>query len=219
METQSERLAAIEKKEAELNAREAELRKNEIDLDYDNKKPNFPPLIHLIYHNITEEIPIAKQAFVRTAFIAFIVFVVSLLLNIISCCTVGTMENSSVSLGYNIVFSVIYLALGTVLCFQLNYFRLYTMAKSNDIGVSWIIFQVALVLFCAYLAVGFNDSGSVGVITMIDMFSKSTSSFAKVLAIITSVVLLGSAVFEVFVMIRGFTVFKSSAVPSRSFGI
>ena len=209
---QTERLASIQRKEAELNRREAALRAQEIDID-EGKEPNFPPLFHLVYHNIREDIPIRYQAFMRTTFIFFIAYVVTLFFNFFTCCFSGYINSPSHHVGYYVIFSLVYFILGTILGFQLNYYRLYKMLKKSDIGISWIIFQIGIVIFCGVLAAGFINGGSMGVISMIDMLQRSQVLFPKVLAIIDAVLLILVAVSQAYIFIRGLTAYKSSAVP------
>lgn len=212
---QTERLAAIQRKEAELSQREAALRAQEIDVD-DGKEPNFPPFFHMVYHDIKEEIPIRFQAFVRTAFIFFFFYVITYFFNFFTCCFSGYIDAPNHHVGYYVIFSLVYFLLGTVLDFQTNYYRLYKMTKKDDIGMSWIVVQILMVIYVGIIAAGFVDGGSMGVISMIDMLQRCHVLFPKVLAIIDCVLLLLVAVSQVYLFIRGLTAYKSSAAPSNS---
>lgn len=212
-----QRFQAIQAKEADLRRREEALRAQSVQLD-DTKQPNFPPFVHLVYHNISEEIPIRAQWTVRLAFFGLIGLAIGAIVNFIAACTVGTIgtsESHPYSLGKNIVFSLIIGALAVPLYFKINYFKLYENVKT-DLKMTWFALQ-ALWIGCVGLGLaGLKNSGLIGVITLIDAISKSTSGFCKIMCII-STAFWGLLVFlNVFLFGKVMVLFKTSGISQLS---
>ncbi|KAH0785212.1 secretory carrier-associated membrane protein 1-like [Histomonas meleagridis] len=212
------RYYAIQQKEEELKRREKALKKVNVEIEEDTKPPNFPPFCSVVYHNIAEEIPIASQWTVRIAFIMIIALTVTVIVNLIACCTTGTINvggaGAKYSAGTNIVFGVIIGVLSVPLAFKINYFKLYTQCKLNDVKLGWFALQAIFIICYGYAAVGMKNCGVIGIITMLDGIA-SGSGFCKVMSIISAVLWVCGTVVEVFLFGRVMVLYKSSgSAPS-----
>ncbi|KAH0791590.1 secretory carrier-associated membrane protein 1-like [Histomonas meleagridis] len=213
------RYYAIQQKEEELKRREKALKKANVEIEEDTHPPNFPPFCSVVYHNIAEEIPIASQWTIRIAFIMILALAVLVIINLIACCTTGTIKlggsGASYSVGANIVFGVIIGILSVPLAFKINYYKLYTQAKTNNITLGWFALQAIFILCFGYAAVGLKNNGVIGIITMLDALAAG-SGFCKVICIISAVLWVLGTLVEIFLFGRVMVLYKGSGAPQPS---
>ena len=202
------RYAEIQRKEAELRAREDALRKEQMTL-VTEKEPNFPPLIHLVYHNIAEEIPSGAQATVRLAFAGQILFVVSTLLNLLSGFGMSPLSGTY-TFAYYIIFPIVIFLFGVPLCFKINYYKFYSDVKTGDLGIGWLCLQILLVILSGVAAVGLKDTGLCGFIVAIDSM-KTNSAYLKIMSFITASFFILLCVYQVFIFGKGLVLYKNNS--------
>lgn len=210
-ETTAERFARLQAKEQELKQREANLKKQDVDLD-DEKPNNFPPCCPFMYHDLSD-LPIIATWTIKLAFIAQFIWMGTLLINFIGACCTGTIKTSGsgYSVGKNVVFSIIYAILGVPLAFRLNYCKLYDQARHDHIKGTFFVLQ-ALFIACHILAfVGLQNWGLMGVITTIDCISASTSGFAKAMIVISCFLWAGSGLLQIFLFGRIMILYKNNS--------
>jgi hypothetical protein len=112
-------------------------------------------------------------------------------------------------MGQNIVFGVIILLLAAPLAFRITYLRLYRYCKRESIPITLLVFQAGLFLFIAIAAVGFGDSGMVGVIMMIDAVGYGGAKGAVAIAVISGLMWLLLCAFELFLLGRMLLLYKA----------
>lgn len=216
-ETTEERYRRLQAKEEELARRENALKKQDVNLD-DEKVNNFPPFCPFMRHDITADIPLAYQWTVRLAFIGQFIFAGTLLINFIGACTTGTIKlksGSGYSLGKNIIFSIIYFLLGIPCAFKINYMKLYSECAKKDIKCLYFALQGIFIGINGFACVGLKDWGLMGIITVIDAISASTSGFCKAIIIIACILWGCSALLQVFLFGRFMLLYKNSGVPQQ----
>lgn len=215
-ETTAERYARLQAKEDELARRENELKKQDVNIDAE-KPNNFPPCFPFMRHDITTDIPLSFQWTIRLAFIGQFIFAGALFINFIGACTTGTIKlksGSGYSLGKNIIFSIIFLILGIPCAFRINYMKLYSQAAKKDIKCLYFALEGIFVGINAFAVVGLKDWGLMGIITVIDALSASTSGFCKAMITIACILWAGSALLQIFLFGRIMQLYKVSGNPT-----
>ena len=202
-----ERYNRIQRKEEELKQREAALREQQLGIEED-RAPNWPPCCPFIYHDITEEIPMANQTAVKVAFWLQFVWAIALIINVIASFGVGAMNSDAYPLATYIVFSIIYAILGIPLAFRINYMKFYEQCKNNDLGACWFLLELIFFALNVYAAVGVPKSGLCGVLCAIDAISKG-SGYIRAMSIVTSIVFVCSALGQGFIGSRAFILYKT----------
>jgi hypothetical protein len=164
-----------------LRAREAELRERQHRLQADRAEvipsPNFPPWAPMVIFDPARDIPEDAWACVTTSLYGLIAAVASVCLNIIAVLCVRGLGR-----GFNHVWSLIFAFIqgfGTAyVILTYSFSRLYAACHKRDIPFSWIVSQFLIVGWTGYLAIGFPDSGCVGIATFLDLLAKSPSRFS-----------------------------------------
>jgi uncharacterized membrane protein (UPF0136 family) len=200
-----------------LQAREAALLRRQQQL-HDSpsasvRTPNWPPHFSFLYVSLDSDIPRSAHSCIKTALLGIILSLVQSLIDIIACSSISGLpsHNYVKSIIFSIIFGLLtcYLTIG--ICFD----KLYTACKVHDVPFSYVIMQFGLIGWIAYLCVGFPNSGSVGVATLIDLIAKSGSVWSIVIAAVNSAILLGSFVVQVTVMRKAQKYQKISGVPEN----
>ncbi|KAK8900360.1 hypothetical protein M9Y10_002687 [Tritrichomonas musculus] len=173
-----QRYEAIKAKEAELERREEALRKNNVDI-VNEKPPNFPPHCPFVRHDIAADIPIEFITTMKIAFVLFCFTSATLFINLISCGTTVTIKvgkGKGYSLGYNLVFGILYFLLTIPLAFKINYYRLYTQCTQRNVKMTWFALEGIYIAFHAYASAGVKNSGLIGLIALIDALSAGSGA-------------------------------------------
>ena len=177
-----ERYEAIQRKEKELEEREKDLRKQNVEITED-QSPNFPPFCPIVHHDIPTDIPIEYMWTVRFSLILLVSLSVELVINFIAACT----SKNFASLGKNIVFSLIFMIVTIPIAFKVNYYKLYTSCKRRNLTLIWFALEAGMIAFCVIAAVGISSSGLMGIITCIDALANGSGA-AKVFCTIAAVI-------------------------------
>ena len=155
--------------ESKLNAREVEVHVNQPT----SMPPNWPPFYPLVYYNI-EDVTALLRPFVKDALYAWCLSTFSFLFNWLGCLALlGANITSISSPGSKITLSTLYLFIGSALSLDLNFLSVYRALKSDSSSFAFIKIFLSLgftTIYEAILALGFEDSGSVGLISMLNIF-------------------------------------------------
>jgi hypothetical protein len=162
----------------------------------------------MLYHNITEEIPIHSQWFLRLCIINVIVFLILAPVNFIACCTSGQFGED---LSQNIIFSIVIGLLTGPLAFRITYKKLYLQSKTDDFSLWGLAVKALLFAWIAIGAAGIPGSGMVGIAMAIDALGSGTASgFTKAIVLITTITYVASAVLEFYLLGRLLMLFKGT---------
>ena len=145
------------------------------DLGFFEPEPNWPKFYPIVHFDINE-VDTAYRPYVNSAFFAWIVMAVTFLLNFIGTLlllTTGTVFDSP---GTKIAFSALYFFLVVPLALNLDAVSVYKAMKTAPSTLTYTKIFISLSLTFVFefvLFLGFDDSGSLGIITTIKLFSKS----------------------------------------------
>jgi hypothetical protein len=211
------RYEAIQRREADLRRREDALRKQNVTVDAINP-PNFPPFYPMLYHNITEEIPISMQWFLRIALAAICALLITAILNLISAFTSKSFKTDGTTseAAENVIFAVIIGLLTAPLAFRVTYVREYREFKASDISLVTIALQALLFAWVTFCAVGVHGAGAVGVLMTIDCMGSDSGGFVKAMAGIACTLWLLLAATEFFLLGRLLLLYKGTGTQVRS---
>ncbi|KAA8525704.1 hypothetical protein F0562_007559 [Nyssa sinensis] len=171
------------KKEKELAAWEADLKRRERDIKrredavasvgvpVDNK--NWPPFFPIIHHDIANEIPVHAQRLQYLAFASWLGIVLCLVFNVIAV-IICWIRGGGVKIFF---LATIYALLGCPLSYVLWYRPLYrAMRTDSALNFSWFfLFYLLHIGFCIFAAIAppivFHGKSLTGILAAIDVFS------------------------------------------------
>jgi len=165
------RLDDLERRERELQAREAELarRQEHIRLHGRNNWPFFFPLI---YHSIPDEIPEQYQPLISRLYQLWLILLITLIINLVACIFVLTSGSSDGA--KDLGSSITYLPVIGILSFLLWYRPIYNayMKEQSLYYYLYFFFCGWHLLFSVYMILGIPSTGSAGLIQTVSMFSR-----------------------------------------------
>lgn len=171
------------KKEKELSAWDADLKRRERDLKrredavgsanipVDDK--NWPPFFPIIHHDIANEIPVNAQRLQYLAFASWLGIVLCLVFNVIAV-TVCWIKHGGVKIFF---LATIYALLGIPLSYVLWYRPLYrAMRTDSALKFGWFfLFYMLHIGFCIFAAIAppivFHGKSLTGILAAVDVFS------------------------------------------------
>ncbi|GAB4834798.1 Secretory carrier-associated membrane protein 5 [Ancistrocladus abbreviatus] len=171
------------KKERELTAWEADLKRKELDIkrredavgraNIPTDDKNWPPFFPIIHHDIANEIPIHAQRLQYLAFASWLGICLCLVYNIMAVIVCWVRGG-----GVKIFFlAIIYALLGCPLSYVLWYRPLYhAMRTDSALKFGWFfMFYLLHVAFCIFAAIAppivFHGKSLTGILAAIDVFS------------------------------------------------
>lgn len=190
-------LAAYEER---LNALEQSLSRQETELadaraaDGD-LPPNWPkcyPLVHFDLGDVPEE----TRAHAKSAFFCWVIMAVAFALNWIGTLSLLSVKDTIDSPGSKIALSSLYLFVIVPLALDLDAMAVYNVLRRGGGTFDFLKVFIALGVTCIFelvLAVGMESSGSVGLITTIDLFSNKYAGVGVFSLLVTAA--LGFAAF------------------------
>jgi hypothetical protein len=182
------RLEELLARQAELRERDARLRNSRAEIV---PEPNFPQFAPTIVFDLDRDIPKLAHPCVTASLHGLIAVIVSSFVNVLAILSVRGLSNFHFV--RSMVFGLIQ-GFGTVyVVFNYSFLRLYAFCRKRDISFSWIVTQFVIVGWIIYLAIGFPDSGCVGVATFLDLLAKSRSRFSMTIAGINTAIVILSA--------------------------
>ncbi|KAK6934912.1 SCAMP protein [Dillenia turbinata] len=171
------------KKEKELAAWEADLKRREDDIrrregavsraGVPNDDRNWPPFFPIIHHDIANEIPVHAQRLQYLAFASWLGIVFCLVFNVIAV-IICWIRDGDVKIFF---LAVIYALLGCPLSYVLWYRPLYrAMREDSALKFSWFfLFYLLHIGFCIFAAIAppfiFHGKSLTGILAAIDVFS------------------------------------------------
>ncbi|TFK42531.1 scamp family-domain-containing protein [Crucibulum laeve] len=163
------RLEEIRRREQDLERREAELNNKAENLRKNGRK-NWPPFFHLIFHSIQDEIPEASRPLITRLYQLWLVLVATLIINMVACICIlisGSQEGGrdlGASIGY--VFTI------TITSFLLWYRPIYNgyMKEQALYYYLYFFFCGFHLLYSIYMIIGVPSTGSAGLVQTIRMF-------------------------------------------------
>ncbi|XP_075529143.1 secretory carrier membrane protein [Dermacentor variabilis] len=179
----------LEKKAAELQAREEALR----GAQFNARANNWPPLpdkccvAPCFYQDIGVDIPLEFQKIVRTVYYLWIFYVLVLVLNFLGGLAILVKEGGATHFGFSILYLVLFAPL-SFLCWFRPLYKAFRSDSSFNFMVFFFVFFVQLIVSVIY-AVGIGTTGASGFVVAIDAFSKSIA-----LGIFLTIVATGHAV-------------------------
>ena len=144
-----------------------------INLGLYEPEPNWPKCYPLIHFDINE-VDSAYRPYVNEAFFTWICMAVSFFLNWVGTLCLLSVGDAVESQGTKIAFSSLYFFLIIPLALNLDAVSVYKAMKSAPSTLAYTKIFIALALtfiFETVLAIGMESSGSVGIITTINLFS------------------------------------------------
>lgn len=147
--------AALKRKEAELIAKEKQLKELEKKLVDTGalKKKNWPFCYPILYHNIAGEVPEGSRRIVREGYMAWFGLLICLSWNLFcNCVILGTKQKQKVPSWF---LALLYFVLGVPLSFWLWYLRLYNGCKQDStLGfLGFFIWFAVHTCFCIWAAI------------------------------------------------------------------
>ncbi|UXI15836.1 putative chitinase 3-like [Sarcoptes scabiei] len=205
----------LDRKAAELAAREAELHRAQ-RIAGGVRENNFPPLPSFIpcnpcfYQDINVEIEINFQTIVRQVFQLWMFYVFTLLTNFIVC-LFAFIEGIYAS-GGMLFFSLVTVIIFTPLSF-ICWFRPLYKAFRDDSSFNFMIFF--FVFFCqlvlsAVWALGLPGSGAIGLVRTLQYFSSDVSNWFRFLCLICTIVLVFYALASIIILIKVHGIYHKS---------
>lgn len=131
--------------------------------------PSFYPLIHFDINEVDEQ----YRSYVNEAFFCWVCMAVSFALNFIGCLSLLSTGDSTESPGSKIALSALYLFLVVPLALDLDALSVYEALKRSPSTLAFTKIFICLavsVIFELVLFIGMESSGSVGLITLINLF-------------------------------------------------
>ncbi|KAH9505913.1 Secretory carrier-associated membrane protein 2 [Dermatophagoides farinae] len=209
-----QRQEELDRKAAELAAREAELHRAQ---RLNTRENNFPPLPSFFpcqpcfYQDINVEIEINFQNIVRQVYQLWMFYIIALLVNFIGC-LFAFIEGIPESAGM-FSFSLVTIVLFTPLSF-ICWFRPLYKAFRDDSSFNFMIFF--FVFFCQLVlssvwALGLPGSGGIGLIQTLKYFSTSgISGWFRIICLLCTFVLSCYALASVYILIKVHGIYHKS---------
>ncbi|KAH0795764.1 scamp-domain-containing protein [Histomonas meleagridis] len=175
-EVTEEQLAQYEE---QLNLLEHSLNKQELEITQarqtgsNDPAPNWPYCYPIVHFDI-EEVEPANRGMVHSAFFSWIVMAISFALNWIGTLTLLSVKEGVDSPGSKIALSSLYLFIVVPLAIDLDALSIYKALSTNAGTFSFIKIFLSVGITCLFetiLAIGLDSSGSVGLITTINLFT------------------------------------------------
>ncbi|KAF5315718.1 hypothetical protein D9611_004745 [Ephemerocybe angulata] len=165
------RLEEIRRREQDLERREAELNTKADNLRR-NGRNNFPPFFPLVFHSIKDEIPEASRPLITRLYQLWLVLLATLIVNVVAC--VFILTAGAAGGGSDLGSSIGYLVFIPITSFLLWYRPIYNgyMKEQALYYYLYFFFGGFHLVFSLYMIIGIPGTGACGLIRMIDMYSK-----------------------------------------------
>ena len=179
---------------------------------------NYPPFLNLYKFYPDEDIPEEQRPYLMKIYWLEYASIGALFLNAIGCIASLSASNTVASPSANIVFGIIYLLIGSYLSMDLCVMTLYNslMLSKAMRFIGFMVAYAAWIIFLAFIAIGFNDFGSVGWITAIDTLAEN-KGFAGY-CFVVSIAFTGLIAVHCWAWYLGYKVFKQTDFKKRAIG-
>jgi hypothetical protein len=166
--------------------------------------PNWPPYYPFVHFD-PSEVPDQLRPFAERAMLGWLLMALSFALNFLGCLSLLRAGDSADSPGSKIALSALYLFLIVPIALDLNAMAIYRALRDNAPSsltfMKIFIFLGATTLFQAILTLGFETSGSCGLVTMLNLMFES-HPFIGLLALVITAALAASTLVH-FVLLNG----------------
>ena len=187
---------ALKAKEAELLAKK---KKIEDQVNEMIPSPNYPTFFPLIHYDVQNDLPQASHKCVNYCLKMLMYLSIASIFNVFTVLLVTGLPYYSKVRCF--IFAIIQGTAAIYLALNYSYNYLYSSCRKKDIPFKWTIFQFILIVWCAYISIGFPTSGSVGFATFLDLLASSKSStFSKMFAFINTTLAITSTAFGLFTL-------------------
>jgi hypothetical protein len=191
------RLQQLREREAALEERGRRLRGEQAEVI---PSPNFPAWAPMFVFNLDRDIPKRAHSCVSASLYGLAAAAASVLVNLLAVLAVRGLP--SFHRVRSLIFGIIQ-GFGTVyFAFNYSFLKLYAACRRRDVPFSWVVTQFVLVGWIAYLAIGFPDSGCVGVATFLDLLAKSRSTVSMCVAAVNTALIVAVLYFQFVTLYR-----------------
>jgi len=203
------REAALARRIAEVEEKERQLKKREVEIGATGfKPPNWPPCKPILYHDIKEDIPTDLQAMVRAGYICWLAYAFLVILNwfAIMCHYFADIKNQEPS-GFIVACFMVLLA--PALAFTMSYQSLYKGCATNKASslLWYVITQFCTVGMIIYFSLGVPNTGAAGLFLILDAAGNS-NNFITVLISTTAACWLALLAYALYVVRRVWYYYK-----------
>ena len=213
-------LSEIERQQQELDRRAAELERREKMLNTPTDLKNFPPLPSwcpgplkpCFYQDISVEIPLEFQRWVRLLFYLWLFYTCTLGFNIISALVVLiTTDNYGSTFGFSILFFIIFTPMSYICWFRPAY-KAFRSDSSVNFMLFFFVFFCQIVINCIE-AIGFTDSGFCGIILLIKVFSSGTvkAIVAGFFVLMTTICFIAITACDILILMKIHSLYRNTA--------
>ena len=189
------KLEALRQREAELVEKKKKLEQATSELIPQNNFPSFFPLIR---YNPEEDLPQSSHKCIGYCLKMLIFLSITCVFNIFAVLTVSGLKsyNKLNSLAFACIqgFAAIYFAL------NFSYNLLYISCRKRDIPFKWTLYQFLVIGWCLYITLGFPNSGSVGIATMLDILANKTPFISKLFSLVNTGLCLAATTFAILTL-------------------
>ncbi|CAF0908411.1 unnamed protein product [Rotaria sordida] len=179
-------LTQFDRQQAELEQREKRLMERErvlTNLQFQHTEKNFPrlpqwcPIRPCFYQDISIEIPIEFQLWVRYLYYLWLLYSSTLAFNFIGALSYFIVDKEGgTTFGLSIVYLILFIPL-SYLCWFRPLYRAFRSDRSSDFMIFFFIFFFQI-LISIFMLFGWKNSGFCGFILMIRLFSAGGSKIA-----------------------------------------
>lgn len=218
----------LDKREEALARREREIESKEQAIQNGTYTPpstnkNFPPLLRIYSYHPDEELPESARKQAKVLFYIYLGIGILYLINWIGClfCLNHSAAQATSSPATKIVLSTIFLFAFYPLSYEVSYF-VYYKALAQGKALRFVCFLATYIiwgLFLAFNAIGLDESGSIGWIQTIDMFSTEGggAKFVAVVGIIFSILATALFAFMVFMLFRLIKYYRTEGLEKKTY--
>jgi hypothetical protein len=179
------------RRQDELRERERRLRDGKAEII---PLPNFPSFAPIFVFDLDRDIAKNAHPCVTSSLYGLIGITASVVLNLLAIlCVRGLPTYRHVR---SLIFGILQGFATVYMIFNYSFLKLYGSCRNRDIPFSWIVSQFMVVAWIVYLAIGFPDSGCVGLATFLDLLAKSQSTFSKIVATLNTALIVTVAYFQ-----------------------
>ncbi|CAF1231783.1 unnamed protein product [Rotaria sordida] len=179
-------LTQFDRRQAELEQREKRLMERErvlTNLQFQHTEKNFPrlpqwcPIRPCFYQDISIEIPIEFQLWVRYLYYLWLLYSSTLAFNFIGALSYFIVDKEGgTTFGLSILYLILFIPL-SYLCWFRPLYRAFRSDRSSDFMIFFFIFFFQI-LISIFMLFGWKNSGFCGFILMIRLFSAGGSKIA-----------------------------------------
>ncbi|CAF1137913.1 unnamed protein product [Rotaria sordida] len=179
-------LTQFDRQQAELEQREKRLMERErvlTNLQFQHTEKNFPrlpqwcPIRPCFYQDISIEIPIEFQLWVRYLYYLWLLYSSTLAFNFIGALSYFIVDKEGgTTFGLSILYLILFIPL-SYLCWFRPLYRAFRSDRSSDFMIFFFIFFFQI-LISIFMLFGWKNSGFCGFILMIRLFSAGGSKIA-----------------------------------------